>query len=233
MTHVPSSSLRALHGSLERHFRIYAAMTVVVLVAAGFLLVLQPTMTDLRSVGIFQLRQTKERLAKKQELLDLTQRLVEKYRGINFADTNKLQLLLPEYPDIASMFVQMEALAQSAGMQLTNISFSDSGSAQQAKKTADTNTETKTKTNTPGETKPGAAGNTASAQTSPLAAAGIERLSVSFSVTGGSGYTSFKQLLDTVESNIRLLDIASISYSPAQKELAETYLINAVTYYRK
>ena len=58
------------------------------------------------------------------------------------------------------------------------------------------------------------------------AAAGIKKLTITINVVGPS-YPAFKALLDSVEYNLRLLDVNAVYFSPE----TNNYSVNLFTYY--
>lgn len=60
---------------------------------------------------------------------------------------------------------------------------------------------------------------------------GLKKLNLSLSLAGG-GYADLLRLLDVFEYNLRLLDVASINFTPNQTSSGlSSYTINLITYY--
>lgn len=186
---------------LNQRFTVFAVVTVLVLLTAGFVIVINPEISAIRSFGLVRLQQTRADRNDVAESLRLTRSVVESYRLVSVQDSAKLQSVLPSSSDLPAMFIQVEAIALSAGLRLNNISFTTTAPARRS-----------------GATTP---------QSAPP---GFQQLQVTFNVTGGRGYPSLKNFLATVESSVRLLDVQSISYSPQKTSDEETYVINAVSY---
>lgn len=194
----------ALTAFIDKRSRLAQVVVVVVLIALAYALLLGRQITSLRTDGILTLQQNRQKQAAERDALQYTQNIVDKYAKANVQDVAKLRALAPSTPDLPAMFVQVEALARAAGLQLNNVNFTGAAAAQ------------------PGSAK----------SASGEAAAGglLKQMTATFSVSGGSGYASLKNFLATIESSVRLLDVQSISYAPSKEGAAETYQINAVTY---
>lgn len=199
-----SFSKAAIIQQLSQRFLLYATLTVLIVLTAGFVAVIKPKIADIRTLGIARLEQTRAQRDGVAESLRFTRSIVESYRVINAQDIEKVRSVLPTSADLPAMFIQVEAIALSAGLRLSNVSFTLA---------------------TPGRS--GASSETAK-ETSP----GFQQLQVTFTVAGGRGYASLKNFLSTMESSVRLLDVQSLSYNPVKAGEEETYTINAISYYK-
>lgn len=189
---------------IEKRYRTTQIAVVAVLLALAYVLVLGRQITSIRNDGILTLQRSRQQQSAERELLQYTQSVVDKYTKANVRDAEKLRAMAPAKPDLPAMFVQVEALAKAAGTLLNNVNFANAASAQ------------------PGSAKGGG---------TVAAAGGLKQMTVTFSVTGGSGYADLKNFLATLESSVRLLNVQSVSYAPGKEAAAETYQINAVAYY--
>lgn len=207
-----SLQLHRLNMTLARGFRWYAIGVIIIVAAAGFLLLLQPKLGQVQQTGVLHLEQTKQQLEISQRVLLETESLVQKYEQLNAQNVQKLLAVLPSDPDLPDMFVQIEALALTAGLKLNNVNFAPN------------------ETQTGASAVAGTAGKEQQATAKNLPA-NMREMGVSFSVTGGRGYASLKDFLQKLESSVRLLDLQSLSYTPGDGTDAETYTVNAVTYY--
>lgn len=194
----------ALNKLVEKRYRITQIVLVVVLLAVAYFIVLGRQITSIRNDGLFRLQQSKQKQAAEREVLQYTQSVVDKFTKANVQDAAKLRAMAPIRPDLPAMFVQVDALARAAGLQLNNVNFANVSA---------------TPTGTPANT--GGVGTSAA----------LKQMAVTFSVSGGSGYTSLKSFLGTLENSVRLLDVQSIAYTPGKEGTAEAYQVNAVAYY--
>lgn len=196
----------SLAQQLNQRFTVYATLTVLVFLTAGFVFVVNPKISEIRSFGVFNLQRTREQRGEVAESLRLTRSILESYNAVNMQDSEKLQSVLPTSADLPAMFIQVEALALSAGLRLNNVSFTTVSAAHRDTKTTATDVK-----ETP---------------------SGLQQMQVNFTVSGGHGYASLKNFLSTLESSVRLLNVQSLTYSPAQTGEEETYTITALSYYK-
>ncbi len=219
---------RTLNDLIAKRFRLFAVGITILFVVLGYFSFLGPKFNEIKEVGVFDLKSSRERLELKQQILDQTSALTEKYQTLGLEDQEKLKALLPTQADLPSMFVQIEAIGLASGLKLGNVNFTDSKPAATTRVAApvaeeDTGTGAKT-TTTPAVTAPAA---TANAD----ALASIRKVTVTFTVSGGQGYDHLKRFLSDIESSIRVLDVQSLAYSPSSSDKGESYSINAIAYY--
>lgn len=197
---------------LERRFKIVVTVTVIPILGIGYLLFLQPIISRITKVGAFTLQRTEEQLSLKRTILDATTSLVDKYDQLELGNLSKLRGVLPTEKDLPGLFVQSEALASASGLHLASVSFTEVASTVATRRTT---------TNAEGNVVEEAAATSADS---------IQKITVNMHVTGGRGYEHLKQFLTNLESEIRLLEVQSVTYAPAA-EGEEQYTINAITYY--
>lgn len=196
---------------LERRFKLVVVLTVLPIVAIGYVLVLQPLIGRIRDVGAFTLQKTEEQLTLKQDILVATESLVDKYDQLELDNIEKLRSALPSEKDLPGMFVIADALASASGLRLVSVSFSDTAAAARARTTTDEE------------------GNAVTER--PTASSSVvQKMTVNMHVSGGRGYEHLKQFLTNLESEIQLFEVQSVSYTPGV-EGEEQYQINATTYY--
>lgn len=210
--------LHAFNTLLAKHLRWFAVLSVILLLAVSYLTVLRPKLDSIRTVGLFSLQRSRDKLDIEQQLLQDTQDLVVQYRQLNADDATKLKAVLPSDVDIPSLFVQVEAIALTSGLRLTNVSFTDLGETRASQGTAAKQEAAASS----------GATNTVRTNTRNLS---VKQANVTFTVSGGRGYGSLKEFLTNIESSIRLLNVQSLAYAPEKSGDAEGYLIVATTYY--
>lgn len=214
---------RQLSRILATRFRLVSFIVVALILLIGGFFFLYPKFSEIRTVGVFDLQRTQNQLDLKRQIVDETQNLTKIYDNLNLDDVAKLQELLPKEEDLPNLFVQVEAIATASNLRLENVGFTDLGAAAKAAvpvAAAATTDETTGTTTTP---------KTTATPVTHVTAASLHQVSVSFTVSGSSGYNDLKTFLTNVESSIRIFDIQSLSYAPTGQ--AEQYQINAITYY--
>ena len=209
---------------LVTRFRWISFSVVAIIVLTGTFFFLYPKFSEIRKVGVFDLQRTQNQLELKQQIFATTKELAGVYDVLNQQDVKKLEAMLPKKQDIPNMFVQVEAIAESSGMKLQSVGFTDLGAANQTGRAAaaapsDEETTAKNTNATP------------PTQTAPTTSEPrniLRKMGVTFSVSGENGYADLKGFLTNVESSVRMLDIQSFSYTTDSQG---QYQINAITYY--
>lgn len=211
---------RSLNRILSMRFRWVSFSVITIIVLLGYYFFLNPKLSEIRRVGVFDLARTKEQLELKRDIYQTTKELHDRYNQLNLENVELLAGLLPDRQQLPELFVQVEALALASNLRLDNVGFAEVGTTSAATRAAAPAT---------GE------GGAAAAKTPPAPQAAavrsrqtLKKLSVTFSVSGGNGYSDLKKFLANVESSLRLLDVQSLSYTPGEDE---RYQINAITYY--
>ncbi len=132
--------------------------------------------------------------------------LKEDYDAITDVEFAKISQILPEGKDIPGLIVQLEALVRKNGLNITSIDISDVKDNVSRKDTA--------------------------ASATP---AGLQELSINLVVTGGT-YNKFKELIKSIEQNVRLFDIISLGFTPLPDDESgqapsDSFGFNIKTYY--
>lgn len=205
------------------HFRPIAAAAAALIFIAGYLVFLSPKVAEIRTVGFFDLQRARSQLELKQRILETTNALTKKYSDLSIKDAAALTSLLPAEPELPELFVQTEALATVSGLLMENVNFS-----------LPTPQVTAGQTGSEGSVPTPAPAASPTARPIVVASNGkttLKQLSVTFTASGGRGYSDLKKFLTTIESSSRIFDVLSLSYTPVQTDQVESYLINAVTYF--
>lgn len=211
-------------------FRLVSFLVVALVVVLGYFLFLSPKIVQVREIGVFDLKRTEEQLRLKQDIAAATEALAKKYEELNLDDVQRLKAFLPSSADLPALFVQVEAIALASGLRLDAVGFTELG-----KTTGRSVVPTEGAGESDEATGPTNAASNSNANSNvsvPSRASQrgtVQKLSVTFSVSGGHGYADLKTFLSNLESSIRLLDVQSLGYTPSEEE--EKYTINAVTYY--
>jgi Tfp pilus assembly protein PilO len=188
-------------------------------IIAALLWFIQPTYGEIKNLT--QEIETKEaNLEKKQKLIVDIEKLVNQYEDIA-GRVNKVFYALPNEAEIPNVLVQLEALASKNGMIFESSSFSKAQQSAQNKTTS---------------------GNGAAPFSETIkqqdAIEQIKSVSIDISLTGS--YENFKNYLRDLENNIRIMDIASVSFSNSssssekEEELSDnfSYGIQLKVYYQ-
>lgn len=160
-----------------------------------------------------EINQIRTELAAVQDTLDQTKNLVRlyddldaRYQQVSPDDITRVTDFLPPKPDIGDLLIDMDTLVKNAGMRLDNIAFEDTA---------------------------GSSVTAVAAPNSEDSSAGrnlIEPLKFSLRVSGS--YEQFQTFLDSVENNLRLVDVQRIGFS-GKDEDSYQFNLDAQTYYQK
>jgi Tfp pilus assembly protein PilO len=130
--------------------------------------------------------------------------LLAKKNSFNPEDIKRLQKLLPDSIDPIRLIIDMDSLANKSGSNISSIKVTDE---------------------TPKAAAPAAVGATA------VAGPQLGSTLISFSVT--MTYERFQKYLSDVEHSLRILDVASISFSPIDTSNDYAFSVALRTYYLK
>lgn len=175
---------------------------LVFLAASGFLI--KPMMSEIKDyesqkesigISILNFKSIKEKLSQQKRI------------QLN-ADLDKMQETLPEDPGIPDLLVQIQALAASSGVAVSNFSFSLA------------------------DNKSGSLLSASDANLSGKAQEGFPKLGINLSVSGV--YSSIKSFMRTVENNIRIMDIISLRITGPKSDSSEMSAnLEIATYYKE
>lgn len=139
------------------------------------------------------------------------------------ADLDKLNKMIPSDPQIAELFVLSEKLAAQNGFEVSSVDFS-------------------------GEFDDSAAADKTSQDSQPLADNGLRQVIIHLVVQkivsedgspldGQTSYQSFKKYLEALETNLRLMDIKTVSFKALIEGdhgvFADAFNFDIITYYRQ
>lgn len=144
-------------------------------------------------------RENTQRVAELQQQKAEVERLLAAIQAISNEDRALLQAILPSAQEVPTLLAQIESIARQSGLVLTSFTVAE--------------------TKIPHSRERGGV----AVASSPLA---VQKLTLNLTFRAGE-YAQFKQLVEALERNIRLVDITSMTFSPD----AKGYTINAVTYY--
>jgi Tfp pilus assembly protein PilO len=163
-------------------------IAVISFVAAGaiFFLYTQPTYDTVQTEQA-QIAQYDAALDKATQLQTLKQTLLSRYNAFDTNSLDRLQKLLPDHVDNIALILDLDSIASRYGLMLQNVDVSNSG-GQAAM----------------GQAAIGAIG--ASNQA-------YDSLSLTFTTQGT--YSNFLQFLTELETSLRIVDLASLTISPA------------------
>lgn len=189
-------------------------------IIAALLWFIYPTYGEIKNLTQ-EIEAKEDTLEKKQKLIIDIEKLVNQYEDIE-GRVNKVFYALPNEAEISNVLVQLEALASENGMIFESSNFSKEQQIAQKKTTSENNVASSSDSKT-------------AIQQNIIEQ--IKSISVDISLIGS--YENFKNYLKSLENNIRIMDITSISFSSSSNSSEEeevsdnfSYSIQLKVYYQ-
>lgn len=180
-----------------------ASILVIILLLVGYFWIISPKIKSGQDRPEGTLEEAKGELATQQAKLDQLQDLIQDYKSLSPAHFKKVEEFLPTSNDGPIIFTHLDALARANDSALLNVSVSELSDREVIEQ------KVKGELDLPENIK-------------------VVTVVAEFLMAPGAGnYPFFKQLITSIEDNIRLFDIEYINFSP----IMESMNINASTYY--
>jgi hypothetical protein len=199
-----SSQLKKLfYFSFFRNSKAVSFGIAIVVLVVGGLWVLYPKYDSIRSNGILSYDSKKLALQNRNEHLSQINNMLKLYHELDKNDVDTANLVLPGESQIPELFVMMDQLGRDMDLRVSRIAFSGQGQ-------------------TVATASPGIA-------TTPATGGQLKRLGITLGLDYGDGisYGRFKEILSTLEQNIRIMDLNNVSYDASQQAIT----LNLNTYY--
>lgn len=184
---------------INRFYIIIAVFLVIAILTLGYLLTFNKEYNKIKSLGTVDYQKKINELESKKSNLAQIEKVYDSYKKISQEEIKKLSIMLPPEKDVPSLFIEMEALAKESGLALNSIDVAQAGAVSITAGVAEGS-----------------------------ATLNIKKLNINLKIQGIDSYDRLKLFLGNVEKSIRILDLNSLSYSPAQ----DSYSISLVTYYQ-
>ncbi len=187
----------------SRNIKVVAILLVIIILAFSYFFLLSPLYKKIRQSGQVSLASKTQYLkALEQHLRDL-QKLQDNFNHLNNSEKDSLanlNFILPTKKDLPGLFVQLEKIATDNGLILSNIDISEQRTE-------------------------GLAGQPVKPST---ISDKIKKLNIAMTLIEGN-YKDLLGFLDALEYNLRLMDVASISFAGGDEK--SVYTVNLTTYY--
>lgn len=203
-----------------RNVRLVSILLGVVIISIGTLVWLYPKYQGIRNQGLLDYGNKKENLENRQLYLERLEDMITEYDTINQQEVDDLKKLLPETQEIPELFVMLDQLSKDMGFVLERVSFTP-GSVTKKTSSSSGSTNANSKTALLGTSNAYAAEEYDTP--SQLGAINIV-LGIS---SEEFSYARFKTMLETIESNMRILDLTTVNYNPE----ASSFSLSLTTYY--
>ncbi len=217
--------VKRINDFLLNYFNWVILIIAVTILVAGFSMIIKPKYElVIRDVEIVRRDKEGEYLIQK-SYLDKLNELKNAYQNVRPEDKRKINNVLPEKVEIEEFFSNMETLILRNGLILTSLRINSADLELEENKAISKNKE---------DTSSSAQGQKniykieeAKAETNDLSEE-IGKIQIAMSIIG-TDYDGLKTLLQAIESNLRLMDIENISWSPD----GNSTNLQLVTYYMK
>ncbi len=220
---LPGKIREILSKLMTVYFRYVLLGSAALLAIIGYVVIIQPLFDKVQVTGILELQRQTNLLTERTEHLKKLEGMVDAYRKAIVGRERFADLIVPNSPEVPRLFEILNTIAVESGMTLDGVVVVKGTSIGSTGSTGTTTSGSKSSAEAKAITR--------------LATVGtLQVLSVSYNVTGPTGYDSFKQLLGNLERSQRLFDLNSMTYQPAvavSEEGAPTtnYSFNLQTYY--
>lgn len=201
-----SQLIKKISRLLADYFKWVVAALTIALLAAGYFFLLAPKYKQIvEGLKLASEKQEEEYYEGERYLAQLN-KLNTAYKNISPEDLKKIENLLPDKAGLEDLLVQAEAIASLNGMTLTSLEIGADENGIAAEKPA--------------------AGGEAKAGNKP--ASNIAQVGLNMSLVGVD-YVGLKNVLKTIENNLRIMDVTGLEFSPAEN----TVSLKILTYYLK
>lgn len=199
--------------SLINYYRFIIGGVVAIVLVAGYILILSPKVTQIRSSDVTAKQNAESELAVQKKYVEALRASNEKFTKVLPENTQaSINTFIPSDPDFPGLMLTVKNIVSEAQLTLDSITVGASGQQAASGATATTGGSTKTPT----------------ANAATVSGVSLSTQDVSITVSGGNSYESFKRLLTAIESSQRLFDVVSVSFSvPTQQSTSTTTATSA------
>ncbi|MEW6610157.1 MAG: hypothetical protein AB1352_00795 [Patescibacteria group bacterium] len=179
-------SERNVRDFFEQHLVLIGVTVLTVMTLVGWFFLIRPAMGAYQRVSETSLSDLEVRLTERRRSLEKARFIEEQSSQITPGDYEKINAVLPTEPGAADLIPNIEAIVLLSGLTLESVSVTQSSDPQRS-------------------------------APSEMIAAGLSGSIHSVPITlraNGNNYSTFKELLHRIETNLRLLDVPSISFNP-------------------
>ena len=213
--------VKRINDFLLNYFNWVILIIVLTILVAGFSMIIEPKYElVVRDVEIVRRDKEGEYLIQ-QSYLNKLNELKDAYQSIKSEDKRKIDIILPEKVEIEEFFSNMEAMVLKNGLILPSLQINSADLELEVHKNKEDDAPLARDQKNIYKIEE------AKAETDDLFEE-IGKIQISMSIIG-TDYDGLKNLLQAIESNLRLMDIENISWSPD----GNSTNLQLVTYYMK
>jgi len=208
--------MRQINNFLLGYFDWLILVVALIILAVGFFMIIKPRYNLVsKDIELVELEQKGE-FNNLQLYLNNLQKLQADYKNVAIEDKRKMDIILPKKGEIEEFFSKMEAFILKSGYILSSLQLS-------VDETEVIVEQTDSKSKSKNETSDQETDVATQAKTEDLLQK-IGKVNITMSIIG-TDYNGLKNLLRTIENNLRLMDINNLSWSGSSVNL------QLVTYY--
>lgn len=195
---------------LVRYFKWLVVLFVLIVFISSYIFLIKPKYQKItQSVGANKISREQEYLERKEYLAGIKD-LINIYKKINLSDIKKVNLILSKGNNYEELFTQLESIVLKSGLLIKSLKIDSEeyvGKENILKKPKISREESGTDSSLPSE---------------------IGRIKVTLSIIGVD-YFSLKNILNTIENNLMIMDIISLDFQPSNNSVD----LDFYTYYLK
>jgi len=210
--------MKRINDLLLNYFNWVILIIVLTILVVGFLIIIKPKYElVVRDVELVRRDKEGEYLIQ-QSYLNKLNDLQYIYQSIKSEDKRKIDIILPEKVEVEKFFSRMETMVLKKGLILTSLQIDSEELGSRDNKVASKSKNKEDNKKASGDDK---------AEAIDLSQE-VGKIKITMNIIG-TDYDGLKNLLHTIESNLRLMDIENISWSPDGNSTS----LELVTYYMK
>lgn len=189
---------------LTDYFRWLAGAVAIVVLIIGYLLLIAPKLSQVQSSEVARQKAAEQELKTKQDYITALKESNAKFAVTLPADRRQvIDDFMPSEADFPGLLLTVKNIVAQSNLTLSSITVGQGGQVAVAAGAATRPTVAATDSSAP------------SAQAATVGGINVKTQDITMSVTGGTSYDAFKNLLANIESSRRLFDVVSVSFSTA------------------
>ena len=196
-----------------KYFKPILFFTVVIIFSIAYFLFLSPLISKYHELSDQTIKEKRENLDKQKKIFSELSKINKIYNQVTPYLKDKVSELLPSQPDLPNLYYTLDQLTRDGGYKMLSISIEVPKEKQKTSHRQASNQANKSESLTQEQGINGAESEGLSKTEKSLREIGI-----TLSLEGG-GYLAFKDFLDLLEHNLRILDVESFSYNPKETDI--------------
>lgn len=183
---------------IGKYYVVIVILLVLFTLTLGYFFIIKDRVVEIQEVGLVDLQSSIDALSGREDTLFKLEQLYEKYSRITEDQTLQLSYVLPQQSEIPYLVIEIKNFIKENGLLLNSI---DVGSLKSSR---------------------------ISAESTESDNSYVKELKISLNINGVDSYFKLKDFLDNLSTNLPLLELTSLVYSPG----TDVYSLNLTTYYQ-